>query len=345
MERQQLLCDGRDWKLSFTLVDATDHATRETTITYDQVTVKYWTPGATSKTSYTVTTADWKHAGDGDYSLNIGAQEFTQTYHDYCVSVAATGCDTVTLAVTSWPRLAVSYTGADLALATQVNALTASLKKGDMTIVTGEGHPAPTTTSAIFLQGSLLFDVGDVLVWPASVAPTATVVQSVQQFSPGHWSVTWLPALNSPTAVTPQLFWNPLLATMQHLPIQAGAAGGSVNERIKAMGEKLPTGTISDYDEHRGRANVGYDGSTLTVNAWLEHRGETVGEPTSCTVTVYDDAGEEAFALSEDTPDAQGVFKVTKESPGLAAGKSYYARVEIEANETVYTTVEGISTL
>jgi hypothetical protein len=125
----------------------------------------------------------------------------------------------------------------------------------------------------------------------------------------------------------------------------AAEAAAAAAEAAAHVETKLPTGTISDYDEHRGRANVGYDGSTFTVNAWLEHRGETVGEPTNCTVTVYDDTGEEAFALSEETPDAQGVFKVTKESPGLAAGKSYYARVEIEAGGTVYTTVEGISTL
>ena len=103
--------------------------------------------------------------------------------------------------------------------------------------------------------------------------------------------------------------------------------------------------TASEYDEHRGRANVGYDGSTLTVNAWLEHRGEVVVEPTSCEVTVYDDAGTEEFALDEDTADAQGVFRLTKASPGLAAGKSYYTKVQIEAEGQTFVTVEGISTL
>jgi hypothetical protein len=117
------------------------------------------------------------------------------------------------------------------------------------------------------------------------------------------------------------------------------------NATATAAEQAILEQAISDCDEHRCRANVGYDGSRLTVNAWLEHRGEAVGEPTSARVTVYDDGGTEQFELSENEADAQGVFKMVKVGPGLGAGKSYYAKVEIESGGETHVTVEGISTL
>lgn len=98
-------------------------------------------------------------------------------------------------------------------------------------------------------------------------------------------------------------------------------------------------------DHHRAVANVGYDGVTLTVNAWLERRGELAPNPSSCTVTVYDDAGAQQFSLTDAAPDAQGVFRMTKTSPGLAAGKSYYAKVAVAAGGATYLTIEGVATL
>lgn len=70
------------------LLDSTDFKTAKTGIAYGSVTVKYSVGGATSLTTYTVATGDWKEAGEGKYWLNIGASEFT-TEDIYEVSVAA----------------------------------------------------------------------------------------------------------------------------------------------------------------------------------------------------------------------------------------------------------------
>lgn len=59
------------------LVDKTDGITGETGIAYGSVDVDYGLASATSLTSYTVTTDDWKEMGEGLYALKIGASEFS----------------------------------------------------------------------------------------------------------------------------------------------------------------------------------------------------------------------------------------------------------------------------
>jgi hypothetical protein len=61
------------------LVDKTDGITGETGIAYGSVDADYALASATSLTSYTVATADWKEIGEGMYALRIGAAEFTST--------------------------------------------------------------------------------------------------------------------------------------------------------------------------------------------------------------------------------------------------------------------------
>ena len=60
------------------LLDDTDGKTAETGVAFGDVTCKYYqaSSGATSLQTYSVTTDDWKEAGEGMYSLRIGASEF-----------------------------------------------------------------------------------------------------------------------------------------------------------------------------------------------------------------------------------------------------------------------------
>ena len=59
------------------LLDDTDGKTPETGKAYGDVTCKYYYEAATSLSTYTVTTDDWKEAGEGMYSLRIGAGKLT----------------------------------------------------------------------------------------------------------------------------------------------------------------------------------------------------------------------------------------------------------------------------
>jgi len=79
-------------------------------------------------------------------------------------------------------------------------------------------------------------------------------------------------------------------------------------------------------------ATAVYDEGTdaLTISAWEHLQGQIDDEPLNCTVHVYDADGAEAFAhLTDDAPDAQGIFKLTKTAAGLDVSKSYYAVVTI----------------
>ena len=61
------------------LVDKTDGITGETSIAHGSVDVDYGLASATSLTSYSVASDDWKEMGEGLYALRIGAAEFTAT--------------------------------------------------------------------------------------------------------------------------------------------------------------------------------------------------------------------------------------------------------------------------
>jgi len=73
------------------LVDATDMVSAETGKTFGTITVVYGFEGAAAETAYAVTAADWFEQGNGNYWLNIGANEFT-TEGKYIVKVSCAGC-------------------------------------------------------------------------------------------------------------------------------------------------------------------------------------------------------------------------------------------------------------
>ena len=60
---------------------------------YSDITVQYAAAGAVGWTAYSVATADFKEIGLGQYWLNIGATEFTNTSHiQYAVNIACASC-------------------------------------------------------------------------------------------------------------------------------------------------------------------------------------------------------------------------------------------------------------
>ena len=315
------------------------------------VTVRYKQYGASSWSSKDVSASGWDEIGNGYYEIDLTAGEL-DTLGRFDYQVECSGCLDYNgaVVVVSHDPLSVQQDGSGyLKVRNESGNKIAehsdiqNVLRGLGIYVTGEvDSGARGTTYAQFTCAPNRIAVGDLLVWPAdkgvgnegAIMTRVTAVDGTQ--------VTWTPALPSvPAEAVPVVF----VADVGEVAIGGNPTGGSVNERVKAIDDKLPSGDISDFDAYRGCANVGYDGETLTVNAWLEHRGQLVVDPTSVTVTVYDDSGTQAFELSDDTPDAQGVFKMTKSSPGFGAGKSYYAKVQVVASGETYTTVEGVATL
>lgn len=76
-----------------------------------------------------------------------------------------------------------------------------------------------------------------------------------------------------------------------------------------------------------GKSSFSYNPTTdtLTGLAWVERSNLVVAVPTSLSLTLYDAAGVALFTLTDNSPDAQGFFTVTKVNPGLSSDTSYYA--------------------
>lgn len=68
---------------------------------------------------------------------------------------------------------------------------------------------------------------------------------------------------------------------------------------------------------------------TLVGQVWIESQNLVVTSPTNCSVTWYDEAETAMFTITDPTPDARGVFQVTKSAPGLQGNKAYYAEAAV----------------
>lgn len=82
---------GTDKWFPVILTDDSDFKTAETGKAFGDVTCKYSYEAATGLSTHTVTTDEWKEAGEGKYWLRIGASEFTSE-GKYEVSITVAGC-------------------------------------------------------------------------------------------------------------------------------------------------------------------------------------------------------------------------------------------------------------
>lgn len=84
--------------------------------------------------------------------------------------------------------------------------------------------------------------------------------------------------------------------------------------------------------------------NTMIGNLWLEKDGQLELSVTSCTVDFYDSSGVLLFSETDLTPDAQGIFKISRFNPGFVADQLVYAvaTVTLPGPSTV-TTVKTIT--
>ncbi|MFH1199354.1 MAG: Ser-Thr-rich GPI-anchored membrane family protein, partial [Candidatus Omnitrophota bacterium] len=95
------------------------------------------------------------------------------------------------------------------------------------------------------------------------------------------------------------------------------------------------TSSTADVIVYHVYSNFTYDAlsEAFKINSWLEKTGKVVGNPVNCTITIYDKDGQTVQILSSSSPDANGVFRTVWDitAPGLDAGSSYFAKVEIRS--------------
>ncbi len=90
--------------------------------------------------------------------------------------------------------------------------------------------------------------------------------------------------------------------------------------------------------DFRVMANFSYDATGLVFRStsWIEKGGRILTEATRSIVTIYDSAGALVATLSTTTRDLNGVFWQTLPT-GMAEGRVYFAKVQVEFSGTLYT--------
>lgn len=91
--------------------------------------------------------------------------------------------------------------------------------------------------------------------------------------------------------------------------------------------------TISVWEWDPPILGVAYDdvAQTLRLEASLNRHGRPVPPPTvvSADITVYSGDDAVLFTVSDSTPDSQGMFRLTRTSPGLVADRLYSVHVAV----------------
>jgi hypothetical protein len=77
---------------------------------------------------------------------------------------------------------------------------------------------------------------------------------------------------------------------------------------------------------------------------WVELDGD-IATPTSVSVSFYNDDGNLQFTITDNAPDAQGVLHVTKATPGITAGSSYYAVATVTIGSVSVISGKGMFTV
>lgn len=99
-----MLVEGKkdtDKWYSFVLISDTDFKTPVTGKAHTDLTAKYYYGGATSLTTYTLSADNIKEAGEGGYSILIGADEFA-SLDNVQLKISCTGC------ITQWIPIEVT---------------------------------------------------------------------------------------------------------------------------------------------------------------------------------------------------------------------------------------------
>lgn len=83
----------------------------------------------------------------------------------------------------------------------------------------------------------------------------------------------------------------------------------------------------------------------MTAMSWVEKGSLVIIDPTNCQFKLYNSEGVEIFDETDDSPDAQGFFKIVK-ATSLTRNNSYYGLAKITlASGDIYRVVKEFSQL
>lgn len=92
------------------------------------------------------------------------------------------------------------------------------------------------------------------------------------------------------------------------------------------------------------RVEVSYDGTTVTMGAWLLRRDNEVTNPTQVTINWYNPDGSLLFTENDNSPDANGHFVLTK-TQALTGNTAYYLIATVQDPKGTVVTHLGMPTV
>lgn len=148
-----------DGWLPVRLVDSTDLVTPETGLAYGDLTVEYCAAGGSSWTSYSPGAGQFPEVGDGDYWLQIGADEFSAEGL-YFVHIECAGCADVHFVVRVRDKLVSELIDDVGTLLTNVAALITGVNVAtfDMGALTSAAISSGAITAAALATGAITAD-------------------------------------------------------------------------------------------------------------------------------------------------------------------------------------------
>ena len=115
---------------------------------------------------------------------------------------------------------------------------------------------------------------------------------------------------------------------LDHLvSVNPGIVPPAANTYIRQLLDKVDAIEIDIESTYVIKQNWAYNpvADELVGQVWVEVSNMVSMSPGDVTVTWYNEAGSVMFILTSATPDAQGIFRVVKASPGVVRNKAYYS--------------------
>jgi len=120
---------------------------------------------------------------------------------------------------------------------------------------------------------------------------------------------------------------------LDHLvSINPGIVPPAANTYIRQILDKVDSIQVDIEATYTIKQNWSYNPGTdeLVGQVWVETGNLVMADPGGVLVTWYNELGTTMFSVSSATPDAQGIFRIVKQHPGVVRNKSYYSIAQLD---------------
>lgn len=122
-------------------------------------------------------------------------------------------------------------------------------------------------------------------------------------------------------------------------------AARTITSFIHGRGEEVLVANVPDQTACHLAVALDEGTDIFDMSAWLVRGGVTVTSPTSCTITFRNPNGTTLFSETSSSPQATGVFLISRSAVTLSGDETYYAEVAITDSTGTITTIRGVPTV